>query len=91
MGTNELTKLRNIGATVATRLKAIEILTRDDLERMGPVRAYQEMQRANPGVTLPRCYYLYSLEGALRDVHWNDLPEPLKQKLSTEAGLEDKS
>lgn len=91
MGTNKLTKLCNIGATVARRLNAIGILTRDDLERIGPVCAYQEMQRANPDVTLPRCYYLYSLEGALRDVHWNDLPEPLKQKLSTEAGLENQS
>jgi len=90
MSTTELTKLRNIGATVAKRLNEIGIFNRADLERIGPVFAYQKLKQLNPDATLPRCYYLYSLEGALRDVYWDDLPQPLKQQLSSEAGLEDK-
>ena len=90
MSTIELTKLRNIGATVTKRLNEIGIFNRADLERIGTVFAYHKMKQSNPEATLPRCYYLHSLEGALRDVHWNDLPQPLKQKLSSEAGLEDK-
>jgi DNA transformation protein len=89
MSTTELTKLRNIGATVAKCLNEIGVFSRHDLERIGPVFAYQKMKRLNPDATLPRCYYLYSLEGALRNVHWDDLPQSIKQRLSIEAGLEE--
>jgi len=35
----------------------------------------------HPEKTIPVCYYLYSLEGALLDLHWNNLPAELKAEL----------
>ena len=82
-----LSELRNIGATVAKRLNEIDVFTRDELQRIGPVAAYLAMKENYPDQTLPRCYYLYSLEGALRDIAWDDLPNSTKERLSLEAGL----
>jgi len=48
---------------------------------MGPALAYQKIQSKNPGKTIPVCYYLYSLQGALEDKHWDDIPQKKKQKL----------
>lgn len=90
MRMNELTELCNIGSTVAKRLNEIGVFNRNDLKRMGSVIAYQKMKQKHPDATLPRCYYLYSLEGALRNSHWDKLPESLKRKLSIAAGLEAK-
>jgi len=36
---------------------------------------------SNLGHTLPVCYYLYSLQGALLGLHWDDLPTELKTEL----------
>jgi len=74
-------QLKNIGPTVARRLLEIGVKTRKDLEAVGPVAAYQHISANYPGKHLPVCYYLYSLEGALRDQHWNDIPERVKTTL----------
>jgi DNA transformation protein len=73
--------LTNIGETVARRLKEIDIHTYADLERVGAINAYMQMCANYPDKTMPVCYYLYSLEGALKDQHWNSLPKTLKQEL----------
>jgi len=83
---NHVGELRNIGATVAERLASIGISSRSDLAKMGAVEAYRRMCQEHPGRTLPVCYYLYSLEAALRDVHWNDLTAEEKQSLRSQAG-----
>lgn len=74
-------KLRNIGPTIARRLTEIGIHTHGDLRSIGAVTAYQRIRAKNPGKTIPVCYYLYSLEGALRDRHWDALIPKLKQDL----------
>lgn len=74
-------KLKNIGATVAQRLHEVGIRTRCDLERLGAVSAYCEIKRRHPEARIPLCYYLYSLEGALRDEHWDDIGEDVKKGL----------
>ena len=76
-----LTDLRNIGPTVAKRLNEIGIANEADLKRIGAVGAYRLLEKRFPDTTLPVCYYLYSLEGALLDMHWDDLPGELKQEL----------
>lgn len=81
-----LSTLKNIGPTIEQRLKAVNIHTQDDLATVGPVEAFQRIRAANPQITIPVCYYLYSLQGALMDLHWNDLPSDLKDTLRTEAG-----
>jgi DNA transformation protein len=76
-------QLRNIGPTIARRLREIGIRTRDDLRTVGPAAAYRRICAAYPGQTIPVCFYLYSLEGALRDEHWDALgPQVKKQLLS---------
>ena len=81
----ELSQLRNIGPTIKKRLNEIGVYTKQDLEKMGPVKAYQRMKANYPAKTLPVCYYLYSLEGALAGKHWDDIPEAVKGKLRSSA------
>lgn len=77
--------LKNIGPTVARRLQGVGIRTKDDLARVGPVTAYCEMKQRHPAVRTPVCYYLYALEGALRDQHWDDIGESVKKTLRDDA------
>lgn len=74
-------QLRNVGSTIARRLREIDIRTRDELRTVGPVTAYRRICAKYPGRTIPVCYYLYSLEGALRDQHWDALGPQVKKKL----------
>jgi DNA transformation protein and related proteins len=80
--------LTNVGRTIERRLNEIGIYSREDLQRIGPVRAYERIVAKSPGTTTPVCYYLYSLEGALTDTLWDALPESRKQALRRQAGLE---
>ncbi|AWZ00592.1 MAG: TfoX/Sxy family protein [Rhodobiaceae bacterium] len=79
--TRPVGQLKNIGPTVARRLMEIGVITRQDLEAVGPAAAYRHISANHPGKHLPVCYYLYSLEGALRDQHWNEIPEEVKRTL----------
>ena len=78
---NDLSSLKNIGPTIQKRLQDIGINTKDDLKRVGPVSTYQMIQSKNQGKTIPVCYYLYSLQGALDNKHWDDISQKKKQKL----------
>jgi DNA transformation protein len=77
-----LGQLKNIGPTVERRLNEVGIHTRADLERVGPAEAYKRIRARHMVGTTPKCYYLYSLQGALTGVHWDDLPESVKEELS---------
>ena len=79
--------LKNIGPTIAGRLCNVGIRTVGDLRMTGVSEAYLRLRAAEPGVTLPVCFYLYSLQGALDGKHWDDIPEKTKQRLRQEAGL----
>lgn len=85
-GPHALTRLPNIGPTIAKRLVEVGITDAATLEAVGPIEAYLRICAANPMETIPVCYYLYSLQGALMGMHWNDLPEPLKRQLRTRVG-----
>ena len=58
-----------------------------DLEKMTSVEAFKKICGNYPDKTVPVCYYLYSLEGALLNLHWNDIPSELKEELK--AKIED--
>jgi DNA transformation protein len=73
--------LKNLGPTIVARLHEIEIYTKEDLRRVGSAAAYVHICARNPGKTIPVCYYLYSLEGALRGAHWNEVPAQVKREL----------
>jgi len=85
MSNRDLTDLRNLGAKVVQMLAEIGICSEDQLRSVGAVEAYRRMKALRPGTTLPLCYYLYSLEGALTDTHWDAIGSTRKQQLKHEA------
>lgn len=83
-----LAELKNIGKTVAARLHDIGVISEADLRELGAAKAYQWLSAQQPGKHLPLCYYLYSLEGALQDRHWDDFSEHEKQALRQAAQVQ---
>ena len=84
LGFEAIGTLTNIGPTIAKNLQRIGINTRADLERATSVGAYLHLTASFPEKTWPVCYYLYSLEGALRDKHWDKLGDKVKDQLVQE-------
>jgi DNA transformation protein len=83
-----LRDLMNIGPTIAARLEAVGIRTLGDLTRVGPAMAFQMVRDANPDVTMPVCYYLYSLQGAIEGKHWDEIDPDGKERLLKQAGVQ---
>jgi DNA transformation protein and related proteins len=77
---------KNIGLTIEKRLNEIGVFSLADLAQVTPVKAYQKICKQHPEKTFPVCYYLYSLQGALLDLHWNNLPTKLKAELRKQVG-----
>ena len=86
MRKSELSSLKNIGATVEKRLNDIGVFSENDLKKMGAVKAYQKIKQKNPSKTIPVCYYLYSLQGALENRHWDDISQNTKNQLLGKIG-----
>lgn len=80
---SDLRKAKNIGATIEKYLNEIGIFTMADLAETTSVKAFMKIRKQHPEKTIPICYYLYSLEGALLDLHWNDIPPKLKEELKS--------
>lgn len=76
-------KIRNVGPVSDLWLSEIGIRTIDDLERIGSVEAYRLIREIRPGASI---ILLYALEAALWDLHWNDLPPELKDRLHEQVG-----
>lgn len=74
-------QLKNVGPTIARRLREIGIRTKYELRTVGAVTAYRRICAKYPDRTIPVCYYLYSLEGALRDQHWDALSPRVRKQL----------
>lgn len=79
---DELLELRNLGKTSVRWLHAIGVHTKDQLLDRGPVDVYQSVKAR--GFNANRVL-LYALQGAILDVHWNDLNPDLKSQLLAEA------
>jgi len=84
---SEMTKLKNIGKTVAKRLEEIGVFSKTDLKSLGSAKAYQKIQQNHPETHLPLCYYLYSLEGALNNKDWRSFTEEQKSTMRQKAGI----
>ena len=78
---NDLSRAKNIGKTTGARLNEIGVFSLADLAEMTSVEAFKRIRENYPDKTIPVCYYIYSLEGALLDLHWDDLPSDLKEEL----------
>lgn len=71
-------KLRNIGPKSAAWLRQVGLRTREDLAAVGTVEAFMRVKRAGFKPTLN---LLYAIEGALRDCHWQEIPEERRSEL----------
>ena len=78
----ELLELKNLGMASVNILHAIGINSYDELSEMGAVEAYRRIKAR--GIHVSKVM-LYALQGALMDVHWNDLSPDLKAQLVEEA------
>ena len=76
---DELQHLKNLGKTSAQWLHAVGIHSATDLRRRGAVEAYRAVKAR--GFKASKVL-LYSIEGALLDVHWNDIPSEKKALLN---------
>ena len=74
-------KLRNIGPKSAAWLRQVGLRTPEDLTAIGAVGAFVKVKRAG---FKPSLNLLYSLEGALQDCHWQELPEARRVTLVAE-------
>ena len=74
----DLISLRNIGRNIEKRLKAVDISTAEELKRVGSKEAFIRLKSHDPRVCVT---YLYTLEGAVSDIEYNDLPEYVKKDL----------
>jgi hypothetical protein len=74
-------KLRNIGPKSAAWLRQVGLRTPEELTAIGAVAAFVKVRRAG---FKPSLNLLYSLEGALRDCHWQELPEVRRVELVAE-------
>lgn len=83
---SDLSRAKNIGKTIEKHLNEIGVFSLADLAEMTSIQAFRKIKENHKEKTIPICYYLYSLEGALLNLHWNDLPEELKEELR--AGIE---
>jgi hypothetical protein len=79
-----LENLRNLGRTSAQWLRDIDVHTRADLERLGPVLVYRLVKQRQPRANLN---LLWALAAALVDRDWRDLSPAEKERLRSEASL----
>ena len=74
----ELTSMTNIGKEMARTLTAVGIDTPDKLMEAGAKEAFFRLKTLYPQICL---VHLYALEGAIRNVEFNSLPNDAKQEL----------
>lgn len=84
---DSLRHAKNIGAKIYERLEAVGIRSMSDLRRIGAPSAYKRIARKYRNEPIPRCYYLYSLYGAMNNISWKSLSPAIKEKLVKEASL----
>lgn len=82
--TKSIKGMKNIGGTIARKLDTVGVKTLEDIEKVGPVNIYKKLVRKYPDQTLPKCYYLYSLQAAIMGIDWRELPKEIKRELLKE-------
>lgn len=82
---SELLKLKNLGMASVNILRAVGINTLSDLSHIGAVEAYRKIRARDINVSK---VMLYALQGALMDIHWNELSSDLKAQLVADAELD---
>lgn len=79
MPAEPLVSLKNLGSTSAAMLREVGIETPEALREAGAVLAYKILRHRYP--THVNLLFLYALEGALTDRHWNSFSPQEKARL----------
>ncbi len=74
----ELTSMMNIGKEMAKKLDSVGICSAEELVSSGAEQAFLKLRERYPNICL---VHLYALEGAVRGVEFNSLPESRKKEL----------
>jgi len=78
----ELSKLKGLGPKSEKCLNEIGIKTKDDLKKIGPVRAFMKL-RSECSIK-PSLNFLYAMVGALEGRHWADIAKTERGRLLLE-------
>ncbi len=81
-GERPIGSLRNIGPRSAAWLTEAGLATEADLRHAGPVAAYAKVKASRPETV--SLNLLWSLQAALLDIDWTELPEGVKNRLKSE-------
>ena len=76
----ELTSMRNIGKEMEKKLKSVDICTAEELARIGSKDAFLRLKLHYPSVC---AVYLYTLQGAIDNIDYNQLPDDVKLDLKS--------
>ena len=74
----ELTSMLNIGKEIEKKLKSIGICSAEELRRTGSKDAFLRLKTRYSNVCL---VHLYTLQGAIDDIEYNQLSEETKRDL----------
>ena len=74
----EVTELRNIGIAMKKKLRAVGINSAEELLQVGSREAFVRLKASYPQVCL---VHLYSLQGAIDNLAFNQLPQNVKLEL----------
>lgn len=73
-----LTSMKNIGKEMANKLISVGIETKEKLMEIGSKEAFLKIKEAYPNICL---VHLYTLEGAIQNIEFNQLSESIKKEL----------
>jgi DNA transformation protein len=79
---SDLLQLKNLGVASVNILRAVGVNSYEDLKQLGAVEVYRRIKKR--GINVSKVM-LYALEGALLDIHWNQLDPERKAQLVREA------
>ena len=74
-------KLKNLGPVSIKWLNSIDIYTKEDIEKLGPIVIYNMLKSHGYNVNI---LMVYALQGAIMDRHWNEIPEKMKKDFQKE-------
>ena len=77
----ELTSMRNIGKEMEKKLKSVGITSAEELRKVGSKEAFVRIKLYYTNICMICPVHLYTLEGAISDMEYNQLPESVKQDL----------
>lgn len=76
----ELTSMRNIGKEMEKKLKSVGICSAEELLETGSEEAFIRLKMRYPNVCL---VHLYTLQGAIDDIEYNQLSDKVKNRLKS--------